>query len=264
MVDDLQQSGKPEDKFDFSGQQHHNAPEKLGPFVHNRRHFMKVVSLAGGSILAAPLIEGHQLLAEPLSEPVVDSLLPASLENVVNVAFSVNGSTKPLVVDSRMTLLDALRERLDLTGSKKGCDHGQCGACTVLVGGRRVLSCLTLVATCEGKSVTTIEGLGNINELHPLQASFLKHDGYQCGYCTPGQICSAVALLEEARRGDVSYVTAELRTPASPLQLSNEEIQERMSGNICRCGAYPNIVDAIREVHTGQAVAQVWQFPDGR
>lgn len=225
---------------------------------------MKVVSLAGGGILAAPLIEGYQVLAQSVGEPVANPLSPASLENVVNVAFRVNGSDKPLLVDSRMTLLDALRERLDLTGSKKGCDHGQCGACTVLVGGRRVLSCLTLVATCEGKSVTTIEGLANEDQLHPLQASFLKHDGYQCGYCTPGQICSAVALLDEARRGDVSYVTPDVRTPASPLQLSHEEIQERMSGNICRCGAYPNIVDAIQEVHTGQPVAQVWQFPNGR
>jgi xanthine dehydrogenase YagT iron-sulfur-binding subunit len=160
-----------------------------------------------------------------------------------------------------VTLLDALRERLNLTGSKKGCDHGQCGACTVIVDGRRVLSCLTLAAMCEGKEVTTIEGLAKGEALHPMQAAFIKHDGFQCGYCTPGQICSAVALMQEAKNGEASYVTANLRTKAANLKLSDEEIRERMSGNICRCGAYPNIVTAIREVHTGKPIsAEAWNF----
>ena len=153
-----------------------------------------------------------------------------------------------------------MRERLDLTGSKKGCDHGQCGACTVIVDGRRVLSCLTLTAQCEGKSVTTVEGLAKGDALHPMQAAFIKHDGFQCGYCTPGQLCSAVALMNEAKNGEASYVTMDVRSKARSLQLSDDEIRERMSGNICRCGAYPNIVAAIREVHGGRDVAQTWQF----
>ncbi|CAL1549067.1 unnamed protein product, partial [Lymnaea stagnalis] len=162
------------------------------------------------------------------------------------VKLKINGVEKSLSLDSRMTLLDALREKLALTGSKKGCDHGQCGACTVIVDGRRVLSCLTLTAQCEGKSVTTIEGLANGNELHPIQTSFIKHDGFQCGYCTPGQICSAVALMTEAKNGEASYVSTNIRTNAKNIKLSDDEIRERMSGNLCRCGAYPNIVKAIQ------------------
>ena len=141
--------------------------------------------------------------------------------------------------------LDLLRERLDLTGTKKGCDHGQCGACTVIVDGRRLNSCLSLAVMHEGDSVTTIEGLGRPDDLHPMQAAFVKHDGYQCGYCTPGQICSAVATLEEIKAGIPSHVSANLTTAP---QLTNAELRERMSGNICRCGAYSNIVDAITEV----------------
>jgi xanthine dehydrogenase YagT iron-sulfur-binding subunit len=172
----------------------------------------------------------------------------------------INGAEKSLTLDSRVTLLDALREKLGLTGSKKGCDHGQCGACTVIVDGRRVLSCLTLTATCEGKDVTTIEGLAKGETLHPLQAAFIKHDGFQCGYCTPGQICSAVALMTEAKNGEASYVTENIRSKPRALKLSDDEIRERMSGNICRCGAYPNILAAIREVHTGVETAQTWEF----
>jgi xanthine dehydrogenase YagT iron-sulfur-binding subunit len=157
-----------------------------------------------------------------------------------------------------MVLLDALRERLELTGTKKGCDQGQCGACTVLVDGRRVLSCLTLAATVEGKEVTTVEGLAKGDELHPVQTAFIKYDGFQCGYCTPGQICSAVGMLAEARRGDVSHVTEDVN--ASTTRLTDDEIRERMSGNICRCGAYPGIVAAIREVHTGRESARTWRF----
>jgi xanthine dehydrogenase YagT iron-sulfur-binding subunit len=148
----------------------------------------------------------------------------------VAVMLRVNGNARRLRLDSRVTLLDALREHLGLVGTKKGCDQGACGACTVLVDGKRVLSCLTLAAQCDGRNVTTIEGLAQDGELHPVQEAFIRHDGFQCGYCTPGQIMSAVALLEERRAG------------------SDQEIREFMSGNLCRCGAYPNIVAAIREV----------------
>jgi xanthine dehydrogenase YagT iron-sulfur-binding subunit len=168
-----------------------------------------------------------------------------SAPSSVNVSFQVNGVPRSLNLDPRTSLLDAFREHLHLTGSKKGCDQGQCGACTVIVDGRRVLSCLTLAVMHNGHSVTTIEGLGTPDRLHPMQASFVKHDGYQCGYCTPGQICSAVAVLEEIKAGIPSHVTADL---ASPAQVTASELRERMSGNICRCGAYSNIVDAISEV----------------
>jgi xanthine dehydrogenase YagT iron-sulfur-binding subunit len=161
-----------------------------------RRHFLKLITLTGSSLLAANLLGIEQLMAR--SAPI-EPRVPVLIENGINISFKVNGSAQKLMVDSRMTLLDTLRERLDLTGSKKGCDHGQCGACTVIVEGRRVLSCLTLAATCEDKEVTTIEGLAKGNELHPMQTSFIKHDGFQCGYCTPGQICSAVALMDEAK-----------------------------------------------------------------
>ncbi|MEZ0609034.1 2Fe-2S iron-sulfur cluster-binding protein [Fibrella sp. WM1] len=226
----------------------------------NRRHFLKLMTLAGGGILAAQSAVAEQLFTRPLPETSAAELAPSAIENGVNVAFKVNGTARKLTVDSRMTLLDTLRERLDLTGSKKGCDHGQCGACTVIVDGQRVLSCLTLAASCEGKTVQTIEGIAKGNTLHPVQEAFLKHDGFQCGFCTPGQICSAVALLDEARRGDASYVTTDVRKKAGPVQLSPDEIRERMSGNLCRCGAYPNIVAAIQEVHTGKPVEQQFRF----
>ncbi len=161
------------------------------------------------------------------------------------VSLEVNGTVHVLELDNRTSLLDALREHLHLTGTKKGCDHGQCGACTVLVNGERINSCLTLALMHHGAKITTVEGLGTPSRLHPMQAAFVKHDGYQCGYCTPGQICSAVGTLDEIRRGVPSHVTADLT--ARPL-LSAEELRERMSGNICRCGAYSNIVDAISEV----------------
>ncbi|MPR36247.1 2Fe-2S iron-sulfur cluster-binding protein [Salmonirosea aquatica] len=225
----------------------------------SRRHFMKLLALAGGGMLAYQSAAAEQVLTRPLST-TTPALDPASLENGVNVAFQVNGAAKKVLVDSRMTLLDTLRERLELTGSKKGCDHGQCGACTVIVDGRRVLSCLTLAASCEGKSVKTIEGIAQGNQLHPMQEAFLKHDGFQCGFCTSGQICSAVALLDEAKKGEASYVTENVRKKPTPVSLSDEEIRERMSGNICRCGAYPNIVAAIQEVHSGKPVEQTWQF----
>ena len=161
------------------------------------------------------------------------------------VKLQINGHPHSLTLDPRTTLLDALREHLGLTGSKKGCDHGQCGACTVLIEGRRINSCLTLAVMHDGQSVTTIEGLAEGDRLHPLQAAFVEHDGFQCGYCTSGQICSAVGMLAESRLGMPSYVTENLTQPAA--ELSDAEIRERMSGNICRCAAYPNIVAAIRQ-----------------
>ena len=160
------------------------------------------------------------------------------------LTLNVNGQAHSLELDTRTTLLDALREHLHLGGTKKGCDHGQCGACTVIVDGRRINSCLTLAVMHDGGQVTTIEGLGTPQNMHPLQAAFVKHDGYQCGYCTPGQICSAVAVLDEIKAGIPSHVTANLT--AKP-RLTTEELRERMSGNICRCSAYPNIVAAIMD-----------------
>jgi xanthine dehydrogenase YagT iron-sulfur-binding subunit len=164
----------------------------------------------------------------------------------VKVELQVNGRSHSLTLDPRTTLLDALREHLALTGSKKGCDHGQCGACTVLIDGRRINSCLTLAAMHDGDAITTIEGLAEGENLHPLQAAFIEHDGFQCGYCTSGQICSAVGMLAESRQGMPSYVTEDLAQPAN--DLTDVEVRERMSGNICRCAAYPNIVAAIRQV----------------
>ncbi|AVJ29763.1 aldehyde dehydrogenase iron-sulfur subunit PaoA [Achromobacter spanius] len=167
-----------------------------------------------------------------------------------SVTLNVNGKSHEMSVDPRTSLLDALREHLRMTGTKKGCDHGQCGACTVLLDGRRINACLTLAIMHDGQQITTIEGLGTPGALHPLQAAFVKHDGYQCGYCTPGQICSAVGMLDEAASGMPSHVTASLNE--RPL-LTPDEIRERMSGNICRCGAYANILDAIEDVAEGKA-----------
>ncbi|MEO7658059.1 MAG: 2Fe-2S iron-sulfur cluster-binding protein [Pyrinomonadaceae bacterium] len=234
--------------------------DELGVFGADRRKFL------GQSLSGAIGLFAFQLLAK---EQALGSMTPSSeaqyaaetgVENAVEVAFKVNGVGKKLAVDSRMSLLDALREKLDLTGSKKGCDQGQCGACTVIVDGRRVLSCLTLAATCGGREVTTVEGFAKGEELHPIQTAFIKHDGLQCGYCTPGQICSAVALLDEAKRGDASHATGDVRKTAKGLKLSSDEIRERMSGNICRCGAYPGIVAAIAEVNSGRETAATWNF----
>jgi len=161
------------------------------------------------------------------------------------VRLDVNGRIHTVMLEPRVTLLDTLRERLGYTGTKKGCDRGQCGACTVLVNGRRVNSCLTLAMSVEGDRVTTIEGVGQAAALHPVQQAFVTHDGFQCGYCTPGQVCSAVALLEEARKGDASFVTRDLAA-AGPVTLTDDEVRERMSGNLCRCGAYAGIVAAVR------------------
>ena len=166
------------------------------------------------------------------------------------VRFKVNGEKRELSLDPRTTLLDALREHLHLTGTKKGCDHGQCGACTVMVDGVRINSCLSLAVMHEGDEITTIEGLGTPDKLHPMQAAFIKHDGYQCGYCTPGQICSAVAVLDEIKRGVPSHAQGDLMTKPTA---TNVEMRERMSGNICRCGAYSNIAEAMAEVAGAEA-----------
>jgi len=190
--------------------------------------------LSGAATVACGTLEVAQ--AQPAA-PTAPTLAKVSLK--------VNGREHGLELDTRTTLLDALREHLHLTGTKKGCDQGQCGACTVIVNGRRINSCLTLAVMQQGASVTTIEGLGTPQVLHPMQAAFVRHDGYQCGYCTPGQICSAVAVLDEIKAGVPSHVSADLT--AAP-QLTAAELRERMSGNICRCGAYSNIVDAITEV----------------
>ena len=168
---------------------------------------------------------------------------------LAQVAFTVNGERRDLELDTRTSLLDALREHLHLTGSKKGCDHGQCGACTVLLDGRRINACLTLAVMHQGAAIITIEGLGQPGNLHPMQAAFIAHDGYQCGYCTPGQICSSVAVLDEIGAGIPSHVTADLTAAPAPTEA---EIRERMSGNLCRCGAYSNIIEAVTEVAAQQ------------
>jgi xanthine dehydrogenase YagT iron-sulfur-binding subunit len=204
----------------------------------NRRHFVDSLIAAG----VVSTVSGETLAQDP----------PPSTDRLVPVSLTINARKSTLKLDPRVTLLDLLRDRLHLTGTKKGCDHGQCGACTVLVNGTRVNSCLSLAVTHDGDKIVTIEGLANSGGLHPMQAAFLKHDGFQCGYCTPGQICSAVAMRAEVNAGAPSFVTPALGS-MQPIKLTDEEIRERMSGNICRCAAYPNIVAAIREVHTAQA-----------
>jgi xanthine dehydrogenase YagT iron-sulfur-binding subunit len=198
------------------------------------------VALEIGAAAATVLFAGLPQVA--LAADVRDAEPPPS---PVMVELQINGHRHSLSLDPRTTLLDALREHLALTGAKKGCDHGQCGACTVLLDGRRINSCLTLAVMHDGQSITTIEGIADGATLHPLQALFVEHDGFQCGYCTSGQICSATGMLNESRAGMPSYVTADL-SKAQP-KLTEGEIRERMSGNICRCGAYPNIVAAIKQ-----------------
>ena len=208
----------------------------------SRRDFAKTAGLLTGSvILGGPLLR--------VSSSAVDTA-GTSGTTAVQVRLNVNGLHHDLILDTRVTLLDALRESLGLTGTKKGCDHGQCGACTVLLDSRRINSCLSLAVAHQGQEITTIEGLAKGEQLHPVQEAFLQFDGFQCGYCTPGQICSAVGLLGEAQNGDGSAVTADLAR-LGPVQLTHDEIRERMSGNICRCGAYPGIVDAVYRVSGG-------------
>jgi xanthine dehydrogenase YagT iron-sulfur-binding subunit len=211
----------------------HESNTKPKPFEVTRR---TVIETGTTALLLATL--PHAALAGPVD----DNELPPP---PVKVELQINGRPHSLTLDFRTTLLDALREHLALTGSKKGCDHGQCGACTVLIEGRRINSCLTLAVMHDGQSVTTIEGLAPGDDLHPMQAAFVEHDGFQCGYCTSGQICSAIGMLAESRGGMPSYVTEDLTQPAA--ELTDVEIRERMSGNICRCAAYPNIVAAIKQ-----------------
>jgi xanthine dehydrogenase YagT iron-sulfur-binding subunit len=211
----------------------HESNTEPEPFEVTRR---TVVETGTTALLLATLPRAA------LAGPADDDEPPPTL---ATVELQINGHPHSLTLDSRTTLLDALREHLALTGSKKGCDHGQCGACTVLIEGRRINSCLTLAVMHDGQSVTTIEGLAEGSQLHPMQAAFVEHDGFQCGYCTSGQICSAIGMLAESRQGMPSYVTEDLTQPAA--ELTDVEIRERMSGNICRCAAYPNIVAAIKQ-----------------
>ena len=213
----------------------------MPPDATNQTRLSRREFLAAGTASLAFAAAPRAIKADS-SPPSAPTSPPLPLNKV---SFEVNGRTRLLELDPRVTLLDALREHLCLTGSKKGCDHGQCGACTVLVNGRRINSCLSLAVMHEGDKITTIEGLGTPEKLHPLQAAFVKCDGYQCGYCTSGQICSAVAMLKELKAGIPSHVTADLTAPPPATE---EEYRERMSGNLCRCGAYSNIVDAINEV----------------
>ncbi|GLK81265.1 2Fe-2S iron-sulfur cluster-binding protein [Methylopila turkensis] len=202
--------------------------------------------LEGTTAAAACLAAGLPGLAPAHAAPALSPMAGGA-----DVRLTVNGEARSLSLDPRTTLLDALRDHLDLTGAKKGCDHGQCGACTVLVGGRRVVSCLTLAVMHEGDEVVTVEGLAAGDDLHPMQAAFLERDAFQCGFCTPGQICSGVGMLAEAKAGWPSNVSGDLLARGD---LDDGEIRERMSGNLCRCAAYPNIVAAIRDVSEGGAL----------
>ncbi len=206
-----------------------------------RRDFLKSSMLAGTGVFAASRLLTDGGVADVAAAP------PQPTAETVAIRLRVNGQNYGLRLDPRTSLLDLLREKLDLPGTKKGCNHGQCGACTVLVDGRRINSCLALAVIYDGSEITTIEGLAKGDELHPLQAAFVRHEGFQCGYCTPGQICSAVGMINEVSQGTASHVTEDVRAPGN-VALTDNEIRERMSGNICRCGAYPGIVAAIREV----------------
>lgn len=213
------------------------------------RRDLLLAGAASATAVAMPAVANARTPpAESGDNDAPPTTMPPGLSSAV--AFQVNGQHVSLTLDNRTTLLDALREHLHLTGTKKGCDHGQCGACTVIVDGRRINSCLTLAVMHEGAAVKTIEGLGTPAHLHAMQAAFVRHDGYQCGYCTPGQICSAVAMLDEIKAGIPSHVSADIT--AKP-HLDATEIRERMSGNICRCGAYENILAAILDVSGGQS-----------
>ncbi|MEH1999937.1 MAG: 2Fe-2S iron-sulfur cluster-binding protein [Nostoc sp.] len=201
--------------------------------------FLGQVQTAAGTAIAAPSLLNQATIAKDASQ---------SNPGEMNVKLTVNGEQQTLELEPRVTLLDALRDRLGLVGSKKGCDHGQCGACTVLIDGERVYSCLTLAVMQEDKAIVTIEGLAKGDTLHPVQAAFIDNDGFQCGYCTPGQICASVALLDEVKRGCASVVTPDLARPPQLAELSEAEIQERLSGNLCRCSAYNGIVAAVQQV----------------
>ena len=225
-----------------------NASEETDPLATDtsdgrvtRREFVITVGTAtGAAILGVPFLSDAAAVSAHAADVPPENFVPLKLK--------INGVAQELTLDPRVTLLDLLRENLAMTGTKKGCDHGQCGACTVLANGRRINSCLSLAVMHDGDEISTVEGLSQGEELHPLQAAFLEYDGFQCGYCTPGQLCSAIAMLEEAKNGAASYVTADLANSGAA-HLDAAEIRERMSGNICRCGAYPGIVKAIQSVY---------------
>ncbi|HEY9636799.1 MAG TPA: 2Fe-2S iron-sulfur cluster-binding protein [Coleofasciculaceae cyanobacterium] len=217
--------------------EHHEGRKKRT----SRRNFLGQALTAAGTVIAAPSVLNQATAAKEEQSMQVP-------EGEMAVTLSVNGEKRSLMIEPRVTLLDALRDRLQLTGSKKGCDHGQCGACTVLIDGQRVYSCLTLAVMQEGKQIVTVEGLAKGDVLHPVQAAFIDNDGFQCGYCTPGQICASVALLDEVKRGCASALTADLTSPPQLAGLSEAEIKERLSGNLCRCSAYNGIVAAVQQV----------------
>jgi len=218
-------------------------------FGLTRREFLSYAAATGVGLAITGIVGDDAYAAEAINEPGESTLLRQPVPpKSISVSLNVNGQAHTLNVDPRTSLLDALREYMGLTGSKKGCDHGQCGACTVIVDGRRALSCLTFAVMYQDKKITSIEGLASDETLHPMQAAFIKHDGFQCGYCTPGQICSAVAMLNEFQAGTATYHTDNLAEVAKKPVLTDAEIKERMSGNLCRCGAYPGIVAAIKEV----------------
>jgi len=226
-----------------------NIQTTLNTEVKRRAVLASGIGTAAATVAPAAIAQSQGTAQSPAVAPPqrAEDSTPVPMNRV---ELSINGRTHRLQLDPRTTLLDALREHVHLTGTKKGCDHGQCGACTVMVNDRRINSCLTLAVMHDGDSITTIEGLGRPGQLHPMQAAFVKHDGFQCGYCTPGQICSAVGTLQEIKAGIPSHASIDITAiqKATP-----EEIRERMSGNICRCGAYANILDAIEEVAGAQA-----------
>jgi len=233
---------------------HTNVPSNSNPDITSsdaikpsRRRFLQSAA-AAVAVSAAPLAHAQQPATTTTSPVAPDTAAP-----LMPVKLTINGHAYEMQLEARTTLLDALREYASLTGTKKGCDRGQCGACTVIANGRRINSCLTLAVMHQGESIVTVEGLANAQtlSLSPIQKAFIDHDAFQCGFCTPGQLCSATALIDEFRAGDASAATADVRY--RPPQLSDDEIRERMSGNICRCGAYPNIVAAVKTVATNQA-----------
>ncbi|MBE9227931.1 2Fe-2S iron-sulfur cluster binding domain-containing protein [Phormidium sp. LEGE 05292] len=226
--------------------------DKKKPLGTSRRWFLGQALTAAGTAIVAPKVldnvnvaEAQQMSSNSLRDGKTERNSP--IQGETPVTLTINGQTQTVRIEPRVTLLDVLRERLGLTGTKKGCDHGQCGACTVLVDGDRVYSCLSLAIMQEGRSITTIEGLAKGEQLHPVQAAFIENDGFQCGYCTPGQICASVALLNEVNRGCASAVTADLTRPPQLATLSEAEIKERLSGNLCRCSAYNGIVASVQQ-----------------
>jgi xanthine dehydrogenase YagT iron-sulfur-binding subunit len=244
--------GSNDDRFDRGPSPSGNeAFEQIGRHMQDlgfdsgitRRVFLTTISLlTAGAAVGIPA---------QAAQPAASDAQEGAAGHMCDVELTINGQPYKFSLDPRVTLLDLLREQIGLTGTKKGCDHGQCGACTVLANGRHINSCLSLAVAHQGDSIVTVEGLASGGKLHPLQAAFLQHDGFQCGYCTPGQICSAVALLNEAGKGDASIVTPDL-TKSGTIELTAQEIRERMSGNICRCGAYTGIIEAIQTCATKQ------------